>query len=96
MSPEDRSKLLSFVGDVDGLKSREPDAKKFREWKEKVEKKLEEACGRDSDQYAHFKRVRFFDFSGSGRSQDSPLSESERREYLAGLDEAKRVLARCV
>lgn len=92
MKPEDKSKIQSFVGEIDGLKSREPEEKKFKDWKEKVEKKLEEVFGKGSDQVNRFQRVRYFDFGGGGRSKDQPLSESERRAYISGLDEAKRLL----
>jgi hypothetical protein len=39
MTPEDRSKIQSFISDADGLKSRSPEESKFKDWKEKVEKK---------------------------------------------------------
>ena len=92
MKPEDRSKIRSFIGEIDGLKSREPEEKKFKDWKEKVEKKLEEVFGKGSDQVTRFQRVKYFDFSGGRRQKDQPLSESERRDYIAGLDAAKRLL----
>ena len=96
MKPEDRSKIQSLISDVQGLKSRDPEEKKFKDWKEKVEKKLEEAFGKGSDELGRFRRIRFFDFSRSGRKPDAPLTESERREYLARLDEAHRVLQHLV
>jgi len=92
MKPEDRKKLQSLIGDVSGLKSRDPDKKKHEDWKKDVEKKLEDAFGKGSDQVGRFKRLRFFDFSRNGRNPDAPLSESERREYIASLDEARRLL----
>ncbi len=96
MTPDDKSKIHSFISEIDGLRSREPDEKKFKDWKEKVEKKLEEACGKNSAEYSRFHRIRFFNFSRPGKTNDAPLSETERREYLAGLDEARRILAGCV
>ena len=96
MKPEDRSKLRSHISDIDGLKSREPEEKKFSDWKKDVEKKLEDVFGKSSDQLARFRRVRFFDFGRSGKPTDTPLTESERREYFAALDQAKRVLTQFV
>jgi hypothetical protein len=92
MNPEDRSKLQSFASDLEGLKSRNPEESKFKDCREKIEKKLEEVFGKSSDELTRFKRIRFFDFSRSGKSKDSPLSEEERRQYISGLEEAKRLL----
>ena len=39
MTGEDRSKLQSLAGEIEGLKSRQPEESKFKDWKEKVEKK---------------------------------------------------------
>jgi hypothetical protein len=94
MKAEDRSKLQSLVGEIEGLKSRQPEESKFKDWKEKVEKKLEEAFGKGSEQLARFRRTRFFDFGRSGKPKDTPLSELERRQFLQALDEAKRTLQR--
>lgn len=96
MTAEDRSKLQSLVGEINGLKSRQPEESKFKDWKDKVEKKLEEAFGKGSEQFTRFQHTRFFNFNRSGKSKDDPLSESERREYLRGLDEAKRNLQRFI
>jgi hypothetical protein len=96
MKPEDRSKIQSFVSDLEGLKSRDPQESKFKDCKEKIEKKLEEVFGAGSDQLARFKRVHFFDFSRGGKSKDTPLNENERREYIGGIDEAKRLLQRFI
>ena len=96
MTPEERSKIQSFISDLEGLKSRDPQESKFKDCREKIEKKLEEVFGGNSDQISRFKRVRFFRFSGSGRPNDASLSESERREYISGIDEAKRLLRRFV
>jgi hypothetical protein len=96
MKAEDRSKLRSLVSDVSGLKSRTPDAKKFGDWKKDVEKKLEDAFGSGSQELSRFRRIRFFDFEGHGRNKDAPLSESDRTEYIRGLDEARSFLQRLV
>lgn len=94
MKIEDRSKLQSLVSDIEGLKSRQPEESKFKDWKEKVEKKLEEVFGKSSEQLLRFQRTSFFAFGRAGKPKDAPLSEAERREYLQGLDEAKRNLQR--
>jgi len=94
MNPEDRSKLQSLLSEVEGLKSRQPEQSKFKDWKEKVEKQLEEIFGKSSEPLARFKRCRFFDFGRAGRSKDAPLTEAERREYIQCLEEAKRSLQR--
>jgi hypothetical protein len=96
MNLEDKGKLQSLIGEIEGLKSRQPEESRFKDWREKTEKKLEEACGKGADQLQRFKRVRFFDFRRSGRQPNSPLSEAERREYLQGLEEARRTLQRCL
>jgi hypothetical protein len=92
MNPEDRSKIQSFINDLEGLKTRSPEESKFKDCREKIEKKLEEVFGKSSDQLTRFKRIRFFNFSRSGKSRDTLLSEDERREYIDGLEEAKRLL----
>ena len=94
MTAEDRSKLQSLAGEIEGLKSRQPEESKFKDWKEKVEKKLEEVYGKGAEPLVRFQRTRVFNFSRSGKPKDVPLSESERREYLQGLEEAKRNLQR--
>jgi hypothetical protein len=96
MTPEDRSKLQSFLADIEKLKSRSPEEKKYKDWKSDVEKKLEDVYGKSSDQLARFRRVRSFDFARGGRPADQPLTEAERRDYFAALDEAKRVLRQFV
>ena len=93
MKPEDLSKIQSLISDLEGLKSRDPEEKKFKDWKEKVEKKLEEVYGKSSDQLGRFSRIRFFNFERRGKPKDAPLAEDERRDYLQKLDEAKRLLA---
>ncbi len=94
MTGEDRSKIQSLITELEGLRSRNPEESKFKDWKDKAERKLEEVFGKDSAPVAMFKRVRFFNFSRGGRAKDAPLSESERREYLQGLEEARRTLQR--
>lgn len=92
MKPDDRSKLQSYISDVNGLKARNPDEKKFSTWKKDVEKKLEDAFGKGSDEVSRFRRIRFFDFEKGDRQKEASLSESELREYIRGLDEARRLL----
>jgi hypothetical protein len=94
MKPEDRSKLQSYLGEISGLKSRTPEEKKLKDWKENVEKKLDEVFGKGSAEAEGFRRIRFFDFSRQGKPKDVPLTESERREYLDRLEEARRYLQR--
>ena len=96
MTPEDRSKLQSFISDLEKLKSRAPEEKKFKDWKSDVERKLEDVFGKSSEQIRRFRGVRFFDFARGGRPADRPLTEAERREFFAALDEAKRVLRQFV
>ena len=96
MKPEDRSKLQSYLSEISGLKSREPEEKKLKDWKENVEKKLDEVFGKGSGECEGFKRIRFFDFNRAGKNKDVPLNEGERREYLARLDDARRYLQRFV
>ena len=94
MKPEDRSKLQSYLSELSGLKSRTPEEKKFKDWKENVEKKLDEVFGKGSGEAAGFRRIRFFDFGRRGKSGDLSLTENERREYLDRLEEARRYLQR--
>jgi hypothetical protein len=96
MTPEDRSKLQSFLTDIDKLRSRDPEEKKVKDWKSDVEKKLEDAFGKTSEQLARFRRVKFFDFSRGGRPPAQPLTETERRDFFASLDDAKRVLRQII
>ncbi|MBN1836643.1 MAG: hypothetical protein JW820_12385 [Spirochaetales bacterium] len=96
MKPEDRSKLQSYLSELSGLKSRTPEEKKFKDWKENVEKKLDEIFGKGSAETGGFRRIRFFDFGRQGKSKDVPLTESERREYLDRLEEARRFLQHLV
>ena len=94
MKPEERTKLQSLVGDIEGLKSRTPEETKVKDWKEKVEKQLEEAYGKSSEELSRFRRCRFFDFRRSGKPKESPLTEAERRDFMQCLEEAKRSLQR--
>ena len=93
MKPDVRNKLRSLTSDISGLKSRTPDEKKFSDWQKDVEKKLEEAFGKGSDELSRFKRIRFFDFTRGGRKKEAPLTEAECREYIRALDEARRLLS---
>jgi hypothetical protein len=94
MNPEDKSKVQSLVSDLNTLKSRNPEESKFKDWKEKTEKKIEEVFGKSSDQYQRFRALRFFDFSRRQVPKDSPLGEGERAQFLKGLEEARRLLSR--
>ena len=67
---------------------------RFGDWRKDVEKKLEEAFGKGSDELARFKRIRFFDVASHGRNKEAPLTEAECREYIRGLDEARSLLSR--
>jgi hypothetical protein len=94
MNPEDKSKVQSLISDLNGLKSRSPEESKFKDWKDKTEKKLEEVFGKGSDQYGRFRALRFFDFSRRPGPKDAPLREEERAQFLKGLEEARRLLSR--
>jgi len=94
MNPEDKSKVQSLISDLNGLRSRNPEESKFKDWKEKTEKKLEEVFGKGSDQYQRFRALRFLDFSRRPGLKDAPLREEERAQFLKGLEEARRLLSR--
>ncbi len=93
MNPEVKSKVESLVSDLNALKSRNPEESKFKDWKEKTEKKLEEVFGKGSEQYQRFRSLRFFDFSRRPGPKDAPLREEERAQFLKGLEEARRLLS---
>ena len=63
MKPEDKSKVQELVNDAGNLRSRNPEESKFKDWKEKTERKLEDVFGKGSEQVSRLKAVRFFDFS---------------------------------
>jgi hypothetical protein len=93
MRPEDKSKIAELVSDLEKLKTRSPEESKFKDWKEKTEKKVEELFGRSSEQFSRFRSLRFFDFSRRGGApKDAPLREEERAQFMRALDEAKRLL----
>jgi hypothetical protein len=93
MKPEDKSKIQSLVSDLGGLKSRNPEESKFKDWKDKTEKKLEEVFGKGSEQYGRFRSLKFFDFAKRGSyPREAPLREEERAQYLKGLEDARRQL----
>ena len=95
MNPDDKSKINSLISDLNGLKSRTPEESKFKDWKEKTEKKLEEAFGKGAEPCSKFRTLRFFDFSRrAGLARDAPLREEERAQFLKGLEEARRLLSR--
>jgi len=60
---EDKSKIQSLISDLNGLRSRDPQESKFKDWKEKAEKNIEEVFGKGSEQAGRFKSLKFFDFS---------------------------------
>ena len=95
MTPEDKSKVQSLISDLGALKSRNPEESKFKDWKEKTEKKLEEVFGKSSEPLGRFKSLRFFDFSrrGGGVPKEAPLREDERTQFLKGLEDARRLLS---
>lgn len=93
MKPEDKSKVQSLLSDLGGLKTRTPEESKFKDWKDKTERKLEEMFGKSSEQYGRFRSLKFFDFARrGGYPKDAPLREEERAQFLRGLDEARRLL----
>jgi hypothetical protein len=95
MKPEDKSKVQELVNDAGNLRSRNPEESKFKDWKEKTERKLEDVFGKGSEQVSRFKAVRFFDFSRRPPgSKTAPLGEDERAHYLRGIEEARRLLQR--
>ena len=95
MKPEDKSKIQSLLSDLNALKSRNPEESKFKDWKEKTEKKVEEVFGKSSDQCSRFRALKFFDFSRRmGLPMDAPLREDERSQYLKALEDARRLLSR--
>jgi len=95
MTPEDRSKVQGLISDLSGLRSRNPEESKFKEWKEKTEKKLEEVFGASAEPVGRFKSLHFFDFSrrGGGVPREAPLREEERAQFLKGLEDARRLLS---
>jgi hypothetical protein len=92
MTKEQKSKLQGLISDINGLKTRDPEESKFKDWREKVEKQLEDVFGKSSEPLIRFKRIRFYDFSRHGKPADIHLRDAERREYIQRLEEAKRVL----
>ena len=93
---EDKSKIQSLISDLNGLRSRDPQESKFKEWKEKAEKNVDEVFGKGSEQSGRFKSLRFFDFSRRQGPKDAPLREEERAAFIKGLEDARRLLSRLV
>ena len=94
---EDKSRIQSLISDLNGLRSRDPQESKFKEWKDKAEKNIEEVFGKGSEQAGRFKSVKFFDFSRRvGVPRDAPLREEERSAFIKGLEDARRLLSRFV
>lgn len=95
MTPESKSKLNELIGELEKLRSRNPEESKFKDWKDKAERKLEELFGKGSEPCGRFRALRFFDFSKRAPSaKDVPLSEEERSRYLKALGDAKNLLHR--
>jgi hypothetical protein len=94
---EDKSKIQSLISELNGLRSRDPQESKFKDWKDKAEKNIEEVFGKGSEQAGRFKSLRFFDFSRrAGLSKEAPLREEERSAFIRGLEDARRLLSRFV
>ncbi len=93
---EDKSKIQSSISDLNGLKTRDPQESKFKEWKDKAEKNVEEVFGKGSDQVSRFRSLKFFDFSRRAGPKDTPLREEERAGYIKGLEDARRLLSRFI
>jgi hypothetical protein len=96
MKPEDKSKVQELVSDCASLRSRNPEESKFKDWRDKTERKLEDVFGKGSDQAGRFKSLKFFDFAkrGAGVPKEAPLREDERARYLKGLEDARHLLQR--
>ncbi|HVO39090.1 MAG TPA: hypothetical protein VMV03_08685 [Spirochaetia bacterium] len=96
MKPEDKSKIQSLISDLNGLRSRNPEESKFKDWKDKALRNVEEVFGKSSDQAGRFRSLKFFDFSkrGGGIPKEAPLREDERAGFLRGLEDARRLLSR--
>ena len=94
MKPEDKSKIQSLMSDLSALRSRNPEESKFKDGKEKTEKKIEEVFGKSSEQYGRFHGLKFLDFSRRGGvPKETPLREEERAQFLKGLEDARRLLS---
>jgi len=97
MKPEDKPKVQELVNDAGNLRSRNPEESKFKDWKDKPERKLEDVFGKGSEQVARFKALRFFDFTRRSQNlKSAPLNENERAQYLRGIEEARRLLQRFI
>ena len=95
MKPEDKSKIQSLIGDLNALRARNPEESKFKDWKDKAERNIEEVFGKGSEQRERFRSLKHFDFSKRiGLPKDAPLREEERSQFLRSLDEARRLLSR--
>ena len=94
MKPEDKSSIQSLVSDLNGLRSRNPEEAKLKDWKDKALKKIEEVFGKSSEQVSRFKALKFFDFGRrAGVAKDAPLREDERAQFLRGIEDARRLLS---
>jgi len=80
--------------DGSGEMVQHPEESKFKDWKEKTEKKIEEVFGKSSEQYGRFHGLKFLDFSRRGGvPKETPLREEERAQFLKGLEDARRLLS---
>jgi hypothetical protein len=68
-------------------RSRNSEESKFKDWREKTERKLEDVFGKGSEQPGRLKSLKFFDFTkhGPGVPQENALREDERAQYPKGL-----------
>lgn len=96
MKSDDRSKLQSYISEIAGLKSRQPDLKKFKTWRENVEKKLDDAFGKNSPELGGFKRLKLSQFAPDESGDRGALSESQRRDYVSALEKARQYLTRII
>ena len=92
---EDKSKIQSLISDLNGLRSRDPQESKFKEWKDKAERNVEEVFGKGSEQAGGSSPSGSSTSPGaSGVPKDAPLREEERSAFIRGLEDARRLLSR--
>ena len=66
---EDKSKIQSLISDLNGLRSRDPQESKFKEWKDKAERNVEEVFGKGSSRRGGSSPSGSSTSPGAGRSQ---------------------------
>jgi hypothetical protein len=76
-----------MVNDCVNLRSRNSEESKFKDWREKTERKFEDVFGKGSEQPGRLKSLKFFDSMkhGPGVPKEAALRENERAQYLKGL-----------